>query len=72
MSKEQIITTTSYLPVLPLLGAVLTVLKVLGKITLAWKWVLAPFWAPVVLGFGIFGVVFIIAAIAAFVAAALD
>lgn len=63
---------TSYLPVTSLLGAILVILKVLGKITLAWKWVLAPFWIPAVLGLGIVGVVLVLAVIAGTIALALD
>lgn len=37
---------TSSFPVMALLGAVLVVLKLLGKITISWLWVLAPFWIP--------------------------
>lgn len=29
-----------------LLGSVLVILKALGEISLAWIWVLAPFWVP--------------------------
>ena len=61
-----------YLPVLPILGAVLTVLKVLGKITLAWKWVLAPFWIPALISLGVFGVIILFAIIAAIAAIVLD
>lgn len=72
MSKEQTTQVVSSFPVLGLLGAVLVVLKVLGKITLAWKWVLAPFWIPALIGLGIAGVVLIILALAAAFAAFLD
>jgi hypothetical protein len=58
-------------PVFSLLGAVLVILKALGKITLAWKWVLAPFWLPLVVGLGVLGVILVIIAIAAFVVALL-
>jgi len=75
MSKDTptvITNSVPYFPVLPLLGAVLTILKVLGKITLAWKWVLAPFWIPALLGLGILGVVILFAIAAAVVAALVD
>lgn len=35
--------------VLPLLGAVLIVLKAMGYISLPWLWVLAPFWVGLLL-----------------------
>lgn len=47
------------LPVWPLLTAVLVVLKLLGKISISWLWVLSPLWLPlalvllVLLGIGI-------------------
>lgn len=43
---------------LGLLGAVLVVLKALGKINLSWWWVTAPFWA---------GIAFWLAAVAVYV-----
>lgn len=75
MSKETptvITNSVPYLPVLSILGAVLTVLKVLGKITLAWKWVLAPFWIPALLGLGILGVVLVVVLAAALFTALVD
>jgi len=68
------ITQTSHfsLPVFSILGAVLVVLKVLGKITLAWKWVLAPFWIPPVAVLGILVLVFGVVAIAVIIAALID
>lgn len=49
--------------IVPLLGVVLVILKVLGIISLAWVWVLAPFWIPLVL-FVLVGIPFIIIALA--------
>lgn len=66
------IVKTSYLPVTSLLGAILVILKVLGKITLAWKWVLAPFWIPAVFGLGILGIIVVGAIIAGLIALAID
>ncbi len=66
MSKETATpVVVSSFPVFGLLGAVLVILKVLGKIGLAWKWVLAPFWIPTVFGLGVLAVVLFIAVIAA-------
>ncbi len=73
MSKETVAPQViSSFPVFGLLGAVLVVLKALGKITLAWKWVLAPFWIPIVLGLGIFGVAVVVLALATMLLAAFD
>jgi hypothetical protein len=36
-------------PVLSLLGIAFVVLKLCGTISWSWLWVLAPFWAPLVL-----------------------
>lgn len=36
--------------VVGLLGAVLVVLKLLGKIDISWWWVTAPFWIPAIIG----------------------
>ena len=74
MSKEndvKVVTTSSF-PVFGLLGAVLVVLKILGKITLTWKWVLAPFWIPALIGLGIFGVIMLFVIVAAIIAAVVD
>lgn len=71
MSKETAApVVVSSFPVLGLLGAVLVVLKVLGKIALAWKWVLAPFWIPALLGLGL-GAILIFIAVAGAIAVAL-
>lgn len=58
MNKETATATpiVSSFPVFGLLGAVLVILKALGKITLAWKWVLAPFWIPAGIGIAVLGV----------------
>ncbi len=37
------------------------VLKLLGKISWSWAWVLAPIWIPAVIGVGIFAIVFVVA-----------
>lgn len=37
------------LSLLPALGILFIVLKLLGKIDWSWWWVLAPFWAPATL-----------------------
>jgi len=66
--SETKINIISSIPVLFLLGAVLTVLKVLGKITLAWKWLLAPFWIPALLGLSIFGICLVVLLVAAVIA----
>ena len=75
MSKETpavVTNTTSTFPVFGLLGAVLVILKVLGKITLAWKWVLAPFWVPAVIGLGVFGIIMLFAIVAGIIALIVD
>ncbi len=60
--KQQVTrTSVASFPVLGLLGAVLVVLKVLGKITIAWKWVLAPFWVPLAVAGGFFLAVLVFA-----------
>lgn len=46
MSKDNKVVVNSGLPVLGILGSTLIVLKLLGKITIPWVWVLAPFWIP--------------------------
>lgn len=51
--------------ILGLLGIVFVVLKLLGKISWSWWWVLAPFWAPVALVLGILVIVAIIAGLVA-------
>ena len=33
-----------------LLGVAFIILKIMGIITWAWGWVLAPFWIPIVIG----------------------
>ena len=43
MTETKQVASSSF-PVLGLLGAVLVVLKLLGKISISWWWVLAPFW----------------------------
>lgn len=72
MKEETKTQAVSSFPVLGLLGAVLVILKVLGKITLAWKWVLAPFWIPAVFGIGLIGFLLVTTVIAAVVMALLD
>lgn len=42
---------TLALPLFPILGFTLTILKALGVINISWFWVVAPFWMPVVAGF---------------------
>lgn len=44
-AQNQQIVNNSF-PVLSLLGAVLVVLKLMGKISISWFWVTAPFWIP--------------------------
>ena len=62
--SEEIKVNAASIPVLGLLGAVLVILKVLGKISISWIWVLAPFWAPVAF-LGILAVGLMLAAIVA-------
>jgi hypothetical protein len=42
-------TATVQVPLVGILGIVFITLKLLGKITWSWLWVLAPFWAPLAL-----------------------
>lgn len=73
MEKQNVThVTASTFPVVSLLGVVLVVLKLLGKITLAWKWVLAPFWVPLVVAVGMFGAVAILAGLVALIAHIVD
>lgn len=46
MSKDNKVVVNAGFPVLGILGSTLIVLKLLGKITIPWVWVLAPFWIP--------------------------
>ena len=48
-----------------LLGIILVILKLLGKISISWFWVLAPFWIGLVLAAAILFFVFAIALLAA-------
>ena len=72
MSKDTITTTTVNFQWMSLLAEVLVVLKVTGKITLAWKWVLAPIWMPIVLTVGFLGILAAVAFLAALVVAIAD
>ena len=65
MSNEIKTTTSGGFPVLGLLGAVLVILKVLGKISLSWFWVLAPFWAGLILVLVLIAVMVVVAILAA-------
>jgi hypothetical protein len=53
MSESKVQVSGGTISFTALLGAVLVVLKLLGKIRISWFWVLAPFWLPwaLVLGF---------------------
>jgi hypothetical protein len=48
MSADNSVVRAS-IPVLPILGIVFIVLKLMHVIAWSWLWVLAPFWAPIVL-----------------------
>lgn len=58
------------------LGVVLFVvfltLKLCNVINWAWVWVFAPLWMPIVLFFGIYLLIFLVAAIAALIACLFD
>lgn len=58
-------TTGFSVPVLGLLGAVLVVLKLLGKISISWIWALAPFWIPAIFALIILFVLLVIAVLVA-------
>ena len=60
-SKKQ--TTSASIGFLDLLAIVFIVLKLLGKITWSWWWVLAPIWIPLVIILGVFLVVLVARAI---------
>lgn len=55
-----IVANQHHLPVLPILGAVLVVLKALGYITWSWWWVTLPFWAPIALLFAFLGAIILV------------
>ena len=46
MQEHSVKVNGTHVSVVSLLGAVLVVLKLLGKISLSWFWVLSPFWLP--------------------------
>lgn len=48
MKSQKIVVST---PLIPLLAVLFIALKLTGHITWSWLWVLAPLWAPFVLGF---------------------
>jgi len=47
------------IPIIPILGLMFVAFKLSGTVTWPWVWVLAPFWAPLVLGLLIVGLVFL-------------
>ena len=59
MSKEQ---TTKVISssLTTVLFVVFLVLKLTGNIDWSWWWVTSPLWLPIVIAFGIVGVIFII------------
>ena len=46
MQEHSVKVNGTHVSVVSLLGAVLVVLKLLGKISISWFWVLSPFWLP--------------------------
>lgn len=68
MSEENKRTVTGGIGFLDLLAIVFIVLKLLGKITWSWWWVLAPIWIPVAIVIGILLVYLIIIAVIAIAA----
>jgi hypothetical protein len=57
MSESKVQVSGGTISFTALLGAVLVVLKLLGKIHISWFWVLAPFWLPWALVLGFMGLV---------------
>jgi len=47
--SDKVTVSSGGISMVGLLGVVLVVLKLLGKITISWWWCTAPFWGPVVL-----------------------
>lgn len=72
MSKETTTQVVSSFSVFGLLGAILVILKALGKITLAWGWVLAPFWIPALFGIGALVTILCLVIVAAIATALID
>lgn len=50
-------TKTASFPILGILGLIFITLKLTGHITWSWLWVLAPFWIPFAVIFGVLGIV---------------
>lgn len=63
MSKTVEVKSSTF-PLAGILGIVFIVLKLTGVIDWSWLWVLSPFWIPVALWVGIFGIIAAVALIA--------
>ena len=59
MEKETVVMSSGP-GILSTLGIVFVVLKLVGTISWSWWWVLAPFWGPLALMFGIVIIVIIL------------
>ena len=62
--SEQICRNSGGIGVLGLLGIAFIVLKLCGVISWSWWWVLAPFWIPFVLFFGLLIIILALYALA--------
>jgi len=64
MADRTVTASSNGIGVLGLLGVLFVALKLTGVIAWSWLWVLAPFWIPFVVFFGVLFIVGVIATIA--------